>query len=131
MKTKLALISLTLTMFTSCNPIEEDKYDYFTIKVDSVTSPESVKVTDPINLELHGTVGGNGNYSFEKFEIKTKESFTEIRAIGKFDKSGKNATTALVYFGEKVSIQPSKMGEYTLHILQPDNSFIEKKIQIQ
>jgi len=131
MEIATSLLTYLFLFLNAWNIEDQDKYEYFTIKVDSVSTSESAEMTDLVTLEFYGTIGSNGKYSFEKFEIVKKELVTEIRVVGKFNKSAKYGTTALKKMnGLKYSLKPSKKGELILHIIQPDNSYIEKKIQI-
>ncbi len=117
--------------FSSCKKNVAD-YQYFLIKIDSVSIPESIFAKQPFDVEFYGYIGHNGCYSFSEFVSETQSKTIRVEAWGKLNLGSKICTDVMVGLqGEKLNIFINEAGSYKLLIKQPDGTFLERQILVE
>ena len=116
------IILIIGTILFSCSNNDDN---LFVIKVDSLKAPVSVTVNDTITLNLFGTIGTNGCYSFSHLEDKIEPLAVDLTAWG-------NAPTnddilcpdVMIYLNEEYKIATTQKGTFIIRIHQPNNSVL-------
>ena len=120
---------LLLSILSSCE--DGPDYNVFLIQVHEVQVPENIKINEPFEIELHGTIGTNGCYQFSKFETETQGNNIIISAWGKINKNSKICPEVMVYLDdEKLSYTIKEKGTYTIKVKQADGSLLDKQISV-
>ncbi len=123
---------LLIMYFFSCKKENEPNYEYFLIKVDSVNVPESITANTPFEIDFFGTIGTNGCFQFSQFETNIFEKEIQIKVWGKYDKNAKSCPTVMVYLeGQTLRQSIIENGNYTLKVIQPDNTYLEEHFVIR
>lgn len=132
MKKAGVLIAFILVLYwtgslSSCK--QENEYDYFLIKIDSVYIPDSVILNETFQIKLFGFIGHNGCHSFNEFVLKRENQVVNIEAWGKVKANPGICSDQMIYLkDEKLKYKLDKPGIYTIKIKQPDGSYLEHQI---
>ena len=132
--TQYHLVSfLIIILFISCDIFNSNDQgiEYYTIKVNSISGPDSVYVGDTIIFKLDGYVGTNGCHMFSHYDDKIESQKVKLSVWGKFTK-GEICTDAEVYLdGKEYRVKTSLPGTFQLQIMQPDNTILVKSVAVK
>ena len=67
-------------VFFSCSKENEQVYDSFLIKVDSIGIQEKITAGEPFFIQFFGTIGTNGCYRFSEFKTEKQDSNIVVEA---------------------------------------------------
>ncbi len=121
-------------MLAACDGMLGPTRSAFTIRVDSVRVPQSVRATDTITAKVWAFVGNNGCYSFDRFSTTRATDHEDVSAEGVHTVGvGVNCTDALVYMrGEPLTITPPfQSSPFRLLVHQPDGTTLNYAVTIQ
>jgi hypothetical protein len=130
MKLPFFLLFMTSSVILSCSTDANSGSDIFIIKVDSIRLPRAVMLGDTLNIRFYGTIGSNGNYSFDRFESSMENTTLNVTAWGKVVHNDV-ATQVMVYLdGKTYAFVPTRTGAYRISIHQPDASTLEDTVLV-
>lgn len=119
-------------VFFSCCKENEQVYDSFLIKVDSIGIQEKITAGEPFVIQFFGTIGNNGCYRFSKFKTEKQDSNIVVEAWEELETNAGICPAVMVYIdGEALSYQIKNPGNYVLRIKQPNGSFLEQQILVE
>ena len=124
---------ILIIFFISCDIFDGDnqEIEYFTIKVDSITGPDTVDVGDTIIFSLDGYIGSNGCFMFSHFDDKKGSLESTLTVWGKHIPD-EICTDAMVYlYGKEYAVKTNQSGIFRLKIKQPDNSILVDTVLVK
>lgn len=112
-------VILIKIVLSSCDAL--DKVDYFIVKVDSLTAPDTISTDDTLEIKLSGTIGPDGCHSFDRFVSSRYSHKLELSVCGK--KVHSVACPAMVVPLDTTYrvIPPFEPGTFRIEIIQPKN----------
>jgi hypothetical protein len=106
--------------------------DVYRIRVDSISAPAKVGSLDTLRIVLHGVVGPDGCYRFDRIESRRLVDGVELAVWGVHDTSRDVGCTLMVVpLNESHEILPPFPLPFTLFVRQPDGSRMERPIPIE
>ena len=122
--------SLFLLSFCTTEPNED--YISYKIKIDKVTIPDTVSVTDTLSIIFDGTVGGDGCHHFKNFEVLKNLNEINITVWGEKPNFETVCPAVMVYLeGKEYKMVISKSGLYKVIIHQPDNTVFIDSVYVK
>lgn len=101
-------------------------------EVDSIDAPVQIASTDTLTVQLYGTVGPNGCYSFDGFETARRGSQLTITPRVQY-RGGEDTmcTTAIVPLEETYRADPPfESGTLTLEVPQTDGADVTATVEV-
>ena len=129
---KCLLIIFVVLLQHSCTTEPENDYINFKIKVDKLTHPDTVSVSDSLTILFDGFVGPNGCHRFTHFEVNQKVNELEITVWGSKPNFDTACLAVMVNLGGKeYKILLKQKGIHRIVIHQPDNSLLIDSVFVQ
>ena len=126
----LSIVILASNLLVSCH--HASGYQIFLIKVDSIQVPNALVAKESFDINFFGTIGSNSCFSFSSFNVKQENANILIEAWGKAESNVSLTQPVMVYLtGHKVNYNIQIPGTYNIKIKQPDNTYLEKQIDIK
>jgi len=123
----VVLISISLA---SC--LKSDiEFEYFKVRVDSLSVPSSISHEDTLNIQLYGTIGSDGCHSFSHFEAERDTFELKLTVWGKRYVKAGSCPTIMIYLDTVYSIFPLYPGSFYIKIQQPDDSTLNDTVNIE
>jgi len=120
-----------IALFASCTKTTEPMISYFVVKVDSLAIPDTISQSDTLKIKLYGTIGNNGNYSFDHYEA-TRDSFKlNLKVWGKYVDKGLAAMVIVMLDGVEYPVFPVYPNKFKIFIHQPDNSVLQDSVVVE
>jgi len=141
MKKNLVIISAIFVMAgllvwsTGCKKDDNSSKD-FLIQIDSIVYPDTIQLTDTLNVKFYGTVGTDGCYSFNRFEKvdlanDDPASAIKFKVWGKYEDTG-NCTQQIVYLdGAEIGINGFIKGAFSILVIQPDGTIMTGLVYVK
>ena len=120
--TSIAGALLCLALFR-CDR-SQPRYDYFTVKVDSLAAPDSFPHTESVRVQLFGTIGINGAYTLDRIDAVRSERELDLTVWGRFDRRAKEVTQSFTKLDQSYSTYPGTQGLFRIRVHQPDGSIL-------
>jgi hypothetical protein len=122
---------ITLCFFLNSCFNEENSSRDFLIKVDSIHVADTLASAVPFDIEFFGTVGFDGCHSFKVFNQTITENQIKIGVWGTYENFNGTCPTVIVSLdGKKLRMTIPFAGNYTINILEPDNSSLIKMVVV-
>lgn len=102
---------------------------YFTARVDSVSVPSTVRATDTLTVSLHGWIGSNGCFSFERFEAERSPAQLKLSVIGSVV-DAQACPAVMVPIPSEYKVAPPLEGPFSIVVRQPDGSTLERTVEV-
>jgi hypothetical protein len=138
MKTFALFAICLMAALSSCDDTERT---YFTIKVDSIAAPESIRLGNSFSAKFYGMIGGSSCYQFNKVERQSQSAGEELKFQGVNTESPNTACLDVVMYlndddyysntGKTLQFTPKSKGIFTISIRQPDNSVLKRTIIVE
>jgi len=123
----VVLISISLA---SC--LKSDiEFEYFKVRVDSLSVPSSISHKDTLNIQLYGTIGSDGCHSFSHFEAERDTFELKLTVWWKRYVKAGACPTIMIYLDTVYSIFPLYPGSFYIEIQQPDDSTLNDTVNIE
>jgi hypothetical protein len=122
-------IVIALIFIPACSKPHVPSVNYFLVRVDSISIPDSISQTDTLKIKLYGTIGNNGNYAFDRFEAERSAHNLSLTVWGKYTKND-YATQALVFLNKEYPISTLYPGLFKINILQPDSTYLRDSVVV-
>jgi len=127
----LFMMIITLCFFLNSCLKEQSIYSDFLIKVDSIHVRDTLASAVPFDIEFFGTVGLDGCHIFKVFNQTIKANEITIGAWGTYENKNGTCPTVIVYLdGQKLNMTIPLTGIYNITILEPDNSYLVRRIVV-
>ncbi len=128
---RLFIFASVLLLLYACTTEPENDYVAYKIKVDSITHPDTVSITDTLIIKFYGTVGPDGCHSFSHFEEHKKTNELELTVWGTKRIRGLCTDVMVFLDGKEYKTLPNKRGLFQIKVIQPDNSFFIDSVYVQ
>lgn len=126
----ITILTLSLLLLVSCS-LENKTHQPFLIYTDSIQAPDTVNAGVVFEVKLFGIIGPNGCYKLEKiYSYQNYENEVMIEPWGVYIYDGSPCTTAITYLNNKTELTITTPGNYTIKVIRPDYSFLEKVITV-
>lgn len=101
-------------------------------EVDSIHVPAQTGSADTLSVRLRGTVGPNGCYSFDRFDIeRTPDRLTITPIVQRIRDDEVACTMALVPLDETYHAPPPfSRGSFTIRVPQPDRPDVTTTVEV-
>ncbi len=117
---------------SSCSWITGTDEEEYRIRVDSITAPASVRAVDTLRLVLHGVVGPDGCYRFDRIDERRLTNGVELAVWGIHETgSGLECLHVVVMLNEPYEVVPPLPDPFTVFVRQPDGSRLERSIAVE
>ncbi len=124
------LLAALVLAFSACK-LDSKTTQPFVIYVDSLKVPDVITANVLFRVKLYGTIGPNGCYKLEKlYTYPTPQNEVIIEPWGLYIYDGTPCTTGVTYLKDSVDVNISATGVYTLKVLRPDYTFLDKVITV-
>jgi hypothetical protein len=128
----LLIFSSVLFFQYSCSTEPEENYVAYKIKVDNITHPDTISITDTLIIKFYGFVGPDGCHRFTHVEEHKKTDQLEITVWGSRPNFETVCPTVLVYLdGKEYKTVLNQIGTYQIRVNQPDDSFLNDSVYVQ
>ncbi|MBI4727609.1 hypothetical protein HY768_10410 [candidate division TA06 bacterium] len=125
------LLAVVLTALSGCSKTTGPEVSYFVVKVDSITVPDSISRSDTLKIRLYGTIGNNGNYSFDRYEA-TRDSYKlNLTVWGKHVDNDVATMVMVLLDGAEYPVYPVYPNKFKIFIRQPDSSILSDSVMVQ
>lgn len=133
MKPSLLLILIPILILQySCNTDPEYNYVQYKIKVDQITHPDTISVSDTLILKFDGTVGGDGCHSFSHFEVHKKTNEVKLTLWGRKPGYPTVCPQVIVLLdGKEYKTVVNSPGFFLVKVIQPDNSLLVDSVYVK
>ena len=129
---KYLLVIFVVLLHYSCTTEPENDYSNFKIKVDKLTSPDTISVNDSLTIIFDGFVGSDGCHRFTHFEVNEKVNELEITVWGSRPNFDTVCPTVMVNLdGKEYKILLKQTGIFRIVIHQPNNSLLIDSVFVQ
>lgn len=126
----IVILSASLLLFFSCS-LENKTQQPFLIYADSIQAPDTVDAGVVFEVKLFGIIGPNGCYMLEKiYSYQNYENEIMIEPWGVYIYEGAPCSPGITYLNGKTEITITEPGDYTLKVIRPDYSFLDKAITV-
>jgi hypothetical protein len=126
----IIILSVFSFLIAACSFDTKTTQSYL-IQTDSIRVPDVITANVLFQVRFFGTIGPNGCYSFEKiYSYPNSENVISLEVWGIYYYDGTACTGSVKYLDEKADLTITSPGTYTLKILQPDFSYLEKQITV-
>ena len=122
------MMIITLCFFLNSCLKEQSIYSDFLIKVDSIHVRDTLASAVSFDIEFFGTIGYNGCNSFKTFNQTINDKDITIGAWGTYENKGACPTEMVYLNGQKLKMTIPLAGIYNITILEPDNSYLVRRI---
>lgn len=123
---------LMLTLNSCSTEPTEERYSSYIIKIDSITLPDTISVSDTLIIKFDGTVGTDGCHRFKTFEVVDSNSILDLTVWGEKPNYETACPAVMVYLnGKEYKMKPDRTGEYIIHVNQPDGSVLKDSVFVQ
>ncbi len=133
MRIKLIGISFLLFLITvqlvSC--FKSDRVEYYIVKIDSISVPDTITRKDTLTMKLWATIGYNTSYSFSHFEEKKTIHQMDLTVWGKHLLDVASLDMVVKWRGKEYYIYPVFGLLFTIKIHQPDGSILQDTIYVK
>jgi hypothetical protein len=128
-KTFIIIGIILLTIVNNCVNESDKEYVEYKIKVDKITMPDTVTVSDTVSIKFDGIVGGDGCHRFKRFEVLKSQNEILFTLWGERPNFSTMCTAVIVNLnGKEYKTIFDNPGIHIIKILQPDNSILMKTI---
>lgn len=120
MKHVIVITSVLALILFSCSTEPTSVSYLFIVKVDSIAHPSAVRLNDTIAIQLFGTIGENGCYSFSYFDATLEPRTLDLAVIGEY--TGETiCPDVMVYLdGKEYRCVATEQGWFKVNIRQPE-----------
>ncbi|NMC39452.1 MAG: hypothetical protein GYA41_14115 [Bacteroidales bacterium] len=126
----LAILSAFFLLFFSCS-LETKTQQPFLIYADSIQSPDTVDAGVVFEVKLFGIIGPNGCYKLEKiYSYQNYENEVMIEPWGVYIYDGTACSAGISYLTGKTEITITEPGDYTLKVIRPDYTYLDKTVTV-
>ncbi len=129
----LIFSSFAALIFWSCNTDTHRKVEYYVINVDSIQVPDTVSVSQTFKLQFFGTIGNNGCYFFDRFEVERQSNTVSVQVIGKYQVGRDGMCPEILPFLDEkfIHLKADSIGEFFIEVKNPGlNQYLNKTIQV-
>lgn len=101
-------------------------------EVDSLDVPDTIASTDTLRVRFHGTVGPNGCYSFDRFDVEqSQQKLTVTPVVQHVTAKNVACTMAIVPLDHTFTAAPPfDVGQLTLVVPQPNGEEIWTVLEV-
>ena len=128
----VSIIGVAVISSTSCKkddpaPTQEN----FVIQVDSIIHPDTIAFGDTLKILFYGLVGPDGCYQFQEWYNEFDVGLIQITTKG-VHYFNINCAQGEVYMdGFEYKLIGVPKGDYTIKIVQPDNSTLDSPLNVK
>ena len=122
------LIPFFTTLVSSC--ATDRQPDYFVVKVDSLSAPDSLQLGDDLAVGLWGMIGGDGRYAFSHFEAEATDSSLDLTAWAKFTPADYSTLPIVDIDGRQYHTVAGSPGTFRVRIHQPDGNVLRDSVSV-
>ncbi len=122
-------ISAMIIFTAGCNK-DKTKGREFLIHVDSIQVADTIMQGDTLDIAFFGTIGTNGCYSFNRFDVDFTGDSINIGAIGSFSGGDVCPEVLVKLDGAVLQITNLTVGKYYLVIKQPETASLTKEVMV-
>jgi len=107
--------------------------EHVVAEVDSIDVPAQIASSDALSIRLHGTVGPNGCYSFDRFDVDRSTDRLAVKPVVEHVTRDDVACTMAVVPLDKTytADPPFEEGTLTVVIPQPDRADVTATVEVQ
>ena len=121
-------------LLSGCSTEPQTENVEYIVDVDSVQCPATATVNEPVTINLYGTIGTSGCYSFSRFETRKQSMQLDLTVWGIFNRTGPPypyCPTVMVYLGGMpFTFQPPERGNFTIVIHNHDGTVLRDSLQV-
>jgi hypothetical protein len=118
------------SMLANSDDGPDDAVERDVAAVDSLYAPTRIAATDTLSLRLTGTVGPNGCYSFDGFDVERSGGQLTITPVVEH-RTGQMCTQAIVPLDETYAAPPPfDAGPLTVVVPQPDRPDVTATVEV-
>lgn len=126
----MVVLTASLLLFYSCS-LENKTQQPFLIYADSIQAPDTVDAGVVFEVKLFGIIGPNGCYKLEKiYSYQNYENEVMIEPWGVYIYDGTPCSSGIIYLNGKTEITITEPGDYTLKVIRPDYTFLDKSVTV-
>jgi hypothetical protein len=126
----MLVLPTSLLLFYSCS-LENKTQQPFLIYTDSIQAPDTVETGVVFEVKLFGIIGPNGCYKLEKiYSYQNYENEVMIEPWGVYIYDGAPCPAGITYLNSKTEVTITEPGNYTLKVLRPDYTFLDRAITV-
>lgn len=113
----------------ACNPFGPGT-DRFVVHVDSITMPGAVGVSEVLRARVFGVLGPDLCSRLDRVERGSAPGVLELRFHGERE-GGRNCLQQPALLDHVEEVQPPLQDPFTLRVLQPDGSRLERVVRVR
>jgi len=106
--------------------------EHFVIRVDSISAPETIAAAETLRVRFRGRIGPDLCSRLERVEKGHGPGILEVRFHGERTRpSGTDCLDMLALLEHEEQVPPPLDDPFTIRVLQPDGSRLEKIVRVQ
>jgi hypothetical protein len=125
---RLTIITLPVVI-TSCD-ILAISTSRFIVRVDSISAPDAIGVSETLSVVFRGSVGADGCSRIARVERRRTPNSLDVAFHGERTRSGE-CTQMPVSLDHEEQIAPPLEDPFTVRVLQPSGPALEKLVQVR
>lgn len=119
-------------MLANSDTDEGRQVEALVAEVDSVDAPDKIASSDTLTVQFYGTVGPNGCYSFDRFDVERSGSRLIVTPVVEHRRGEDIACTmAIVPLDVTYTAEPPfDVGTLTIEVPQPEDSNVTTAVEV-
>lgn len=129
--TTLCILIFFMAFIISCKKNSGDNITNFTIKIDSISHPDTIFIDSTLIIQFHGNIGSTECYSFYKFEPSYTKDSLHITSLGQFESKQGCALKNINLESKTLLISNLPKGNTNIIITQPDSTTLIDSVYVR
>lgn len=116
---------------TSCKKDDPVTEEYYVIQVDSIIYNDTITFGDTLKIKFYGLVGENSCYQFAQWNNEFDVELIQLTTMG-LHYLNRDCVEGITYLnGAEYRLTGVPAGDYTIKIVQPDNTTMDKPLYVK